>query len=240
MFVGIILFVHICSGFIGLMSGFAAMVLRKGSRRHSITGDVFTVSMLCLAGAGAYLGYAKNEVSNIFGGMFTFYLVATGWMIGHRSTRETGSFDHAALLLIFVVGASLVILGFRTVLHLPVPRGSDATLYFVFGTASLLAMMGDLRMLARGGLTGPPRLRRHIWRMCVALFIAANSLFIARANRFPLFLQRTHLLFAPGLLTLAVMLYWLVQVRSRKLSPRAHRAESAAPPPAAQGILARP
>lgn len=136
-------------------------------------------------------------------------------MTAHRRTRETGSFDRAALLLIFAVGASLITLGFRMLLHLRVPKGSDAALYFIFGTASLLAMTGDLRMLAHGGLTGPPRLRRHIWRMCIALFIAANSLFIARASRFPLLLQRTHLLFAPGLLTLAVMAYWLVRVRSR-------------------------
>ena len=239
MFVQTILFLHIVSGFVGLVSGFAAMALRKGSRRHSLTGDVFTVSMLCLAAAGAYLGYEKNEVSNIAGGLFTFYLVATGWMTAHRRTRETNSFDYAALLLIFAVGASLMTLGFRTVLHLSVPTGSDATLYFIFGTASLLAMTGDLRMLTRGGLTGAPRLQRHVWRMCVALFIAAISLFIARARRFPLFLQRAHLLFAPGLLTLAVMVYWLVRVRSRNPAIRQRRIETFTPPQAAKGVLAR-
>ena len=237
MFVQSILFLHILSGFIGLVSGFAAMALRKGSRRHSLVGDVFTVSMLCLAAAGAYLGYLKDEVSNIAGGLFTFYLVATGWMTAHRRTRSTGSFDYAALLLIFAVGASLMTLGFRTVLHLSVPKGSDATLYFIFGAASLLAMTGDLRMLARGGLTGPPRLRRHIWRMCVALFIAANSLFIARASRFPLLLQRFHLLFAPGLLTLAIMVYWLIRVRTRQLSVRQPRIGIATPSPAPDDAL---
>ncbi len=239
MFNQTILFLHICAGFIGLVSGFAAMALRKGSRWHSVTGDVFTVSMLCLAGAGAYLGFAKQEVANIAGGLFTFYLVATGWMTAHRRTRETGSFDHAALLLIFAVGASLITLGCRMVLHLSVPRGSNAPIYFIFGTVSLLAMAGDLRMLARGGITGPPRLRRHIWRMCVALSIAANSLFIARASRFPLLLQRTHLLFTPGLLTLQVMLYWLIRVRSRKVSLEQRRREIPQVSPAAAGVLAR-
>lgn len=239
MFVQSILLLHIVSGFVGLVSGFAAMALRKGSRRHSLVGDLFTISMLCLAAAGAYLGFVKNEVSNIAGGLFTFYLVATGWMSGRRRSREIGSFDYAALLLIFALGGSLMTLGFRTVLHLSVSKGSDATLYFIFGTASLLAMTGDLRMLARGGLTGQPRLRRHIWRMCVALFIAANSLFIARASRFPLLLQRTHLLFAPGLLTLAVMVYWLVRVRSRKMDLQQRRRELAARPPRERGVLAQ-
>ena len=45
-----------------------------------------------------------------------------------------------------------------------------------------LAIVGDLRVIRMGGLKGPRRLARHLWRMCFALFIAAASFFSIRAR----------------------------------------------------------
>ena len=52
-----ILVLHICTGIVGLLSGTAAMVLRKGSRGHRKAGNIFVISMLSMATAGAYLGF---------------------------------------------------------------------------------------------------------------------------------------------------------------------------------------
>ena len=56
-------------------------------------------------------------------------------------------------------------------------------------------------------------LRRHLWRMCFALFIAALSFFIGQARVFPKPVRIFPLLALPVLAVLVTMLYWLWRVR---------------------------
>ncbi|WP_157467733.1 hypothetical protein [Edaphobacter aggregans] len=64
-----------------MLSGFAAVSFRKGSRRHRAAGNVFVLSMLSLSVSGVYLAIARHEPGNIIGGALTFYLVATAWSV---------------------------------------------------------------------------------------------------------------------------------------------------------------
>jgi uncharacterized membrane protein len=76
-----ILVLHICGGIVGLLSGGAAFAFRKGSSRHRAAGNVFFISMLCMSGGGAFMAaFMKPNIGNVFGGVLTFYLVATGWL----------------------------------------------------------------------------------------------------------------------------------------------------------------
>src|SRR5207342_2170985 len=75
-----ILIFHICAGTVGLLSGTAAMIYRKGSRGHVLAGRVFTVSMLCMAVGAVYLAIMRHQPSNIDGGILTFYLIGTAWL----------------------------------------------------------------------------------------------------------------------------------------------------------------
>ena len=209
-----ILVLHIIAGTLGMLSGFAAMALRKGSRRHNIVGDVFVVSMLTLALSGTYLAVLKSQPGNILGGTFTFYLVVTGWMVARRGDLRTGLFDWAAFLIGFAVAAVEITCGFEalmspTGLKYDYPPGP----YFFMGSIAMLAVIGDVRMLVRGGIAGTQRVARHLWRMCFAQFIAAASIFLARQDRFPVFLRRTGVLAFLSILPLLVLIFWLVRVR---------------------------
>ena len=53
----------------------------------------------------------------------------------------------------------------------------------MFGLVALGGGFGDRRMLRADGLQGTARLRRHLWRMCLALFIAAASFFLGPVAR---------------------------------------------------------
>jgi hypothetical protein len=210
------LLLHIASGTVGMLSGFVAVFLRKGSRRHAVAGIVFVISMLCLSSSGAYMATTKHQPGNILGGALTFYLVATAWMTARRRNNDVkpGAFDWAALL------AVLAILGFE------VTFGSQAAMnstgmkydyppgpYFFLGSVALLASIGDIRILVRGGISGTQRIARHLWRMCFALFIAASSVFLARAHIFPAFLQRSGALYFLSFLPLLLMIFWLIRIR---------------------------
>src|SRR5438552_8126425 len=107
-----LLMLHICGAIVGLLSGFMAMALRKGSGLHGAAGNVFFVSMLSMSAAGSYMAaFIKPNNGNIMGGVLTFYLVATGWMAARRRERRVGIFDLSALLVALAIGAAAVTWG---------------------------------------------------------------------------------------------------------------------------------
>ena len=107
--------VHIIAGIVGILSGTAALSFRKGGPRHALAGKVFVAAMLTMASSAIYLAIMKNQTSNVLGGTFTFYLIATAWATARRGEGQTGIFDWAALLIPSVVGIGLLTLGLRVV-----------------------------------------------------------------------------------------------------------------------------
>ena len=91
--------------------------------------------------------------------------------------------------------------------------------YFFMGSVGLLATLGDVRMLARHGISGTPRIARHLWRMCFGLFIAAASIFLARQHLFPDLLRKTGALVFLSVLPLLLMIFWLFRVRFANAHP---------------------
>lgn len=209
-----ILVVHIIAGTLGMLSGFVAMALRKGSRRHGLAGDVFVVSMLCLSLSGVFLAVMKSQPGNIIGGTLTFYLVSTAWLIARRKEGETSILDWGGLLIALGLTAVEMTWGVQAAMS---PTGFKYDYppgpYFFMGTVALLATAGDIRMLMRGGVFGRQRIARHLWRMCFAWFIASASIFLARQHLFPAFMKRTGMLMLLSVLPLLLMVFWLVRVR---------------------------
>jgi nitrate/nitrite transporter NarK len=61
-------------------------------------------------------------------------------------------------------------------------NGVPFLMFFFLATVTILAAVGDVRVMRLGVPRGGPRLARHLWRMCFALFIAAGSFFSIRAR----------------------------------------------------------
>ena len=215
-----LLTLHICGGIVGLLSGSVALSLRKGSRGHQVAGNVFFVSMLIMSAVGAYLAAVKSQMSNVFGGVLTFYLVATAWATVRRREGSGGVFDWAALMLALASGTGMAAFGYQAAHSASGQKGDGpAGMYFFLATVTLLAAAGDIRMLWRGGVSGVSRIARHLWRMCFALFIASGSVFLARAHLFPSLLRKAHVLTLLAVLPLLLMIFWLFRVRFRRSAP---------------------
>jgi hypothetical protein len=90
------------------------------------------------------------------------------------------------------------------------------TMWLVFGTVALLAVVGDLRVLRAGPLRGSMRLARHLWRMTFALLIAALSFFIGQQQVIPRPIRIPALLAMPVLAVLVTLIYWMWKVRVRQ------------------------
>ena len=78
-----------------------------------------------------------------------------------------------------------------------------------------------LRHVLQRGVFGVQRITRHIWRMCVALLIAAFSFFLGQQQVFPASVRGSPLLLVPEIAVLGVMVFWLVRVRFNKTFSRA-------------------
>jgi hypothetical protein len=176
--------IHIAGGIVGMLSGTAALIFRKGGRWHVLVGKVFVASMLIMSAFAVYLAVLKHQSGNIGGGILTFYLILTAWLTARRRDRQTSTYDWALLLIPLALGSLTSLSGVQK-LRSPVPPedGVPAEMNFFMGTVMLLAGAGDLRMLLGGGVAGAKRVVRHLWRMCFGLFIAAGSFFLGPSNR---------------------------------------------------------
>jgi hypothetical protein len=87
-----------------------------------------------------------------------------------------------------------------------------AAIYFAFAGVAALGAGSDAWAVARGGFGHRARIIQHLWRMCVALYIAASSFFDGQQDLFPQALQGTWLLQLPQLLVMGSMLFWVMRV----------------------------
>ena len=211
----ILRYVHIAMGMLALISGAGAMVFHKGSALHRRSGNVFFVSMLTMAAAGAYIaGFMSPNAGNVMGGLLAFYLTATGWAVAWRTPGETGRLEIGLALLGLATAVCGISFGLRAMnsargLH----DGYPAVFYFIFGGVALLGATLDARMIVRGGFTGAARLTRHLSRMCLAMFMATGSFFLGQAKLFPAAVRESNVLTIPVILVIGALVYWLIRVR---------------------------
>jgi uncharacterized membrane protein len=216
---------HIAGGLVAIVAGFIALFVRKGGKAHRKSGDVFVISMLFMAAAGAYVAVIKSQPVNVIAGVFTFYLVASAWLTMRRKANETGRMEVALLALALSGCIGAAFLAWQAV-HMA-KRGGPAP-YVIFGFVTFLSASGDIRLLIRGGIAGAQRLVRHVWRMGLALFVATGSFFLGmagdpvarrvglRARLFTPDVRKTQLPLVPVLIVAALTIFWLFRVKLAK------------------------
>jgi hypothetical protein len=211
------LLIHILAGSLGLVSGFVALYAAKGARLHRKAGMVFVCAMLTMCVAGTAVAAVRGVAPelNVPAGLLTACLVVTA-LTTVRPAAGARWLDGAAMLVALAVGLASLTFGFQAVANGGMRGELPAFPFFMFGVVGLLAGAGDLRRLRSGPLRGAPRLARHLWRMCFALFVAALSFFIGQADVFPEAIRIPPLLALPVLAVLVTMFYWLWRVRVRR------------------------
>lgn len=212
-----VLYLHIAGGTVGILAGTAALAMPKGRPAHRIVGNVFFVSMLIMATIGAVVSpfLPKPDWVNVVAGVFTFYLVATAWMTVKRN-QGVGGLEIAAFVVVAIVALCGIAVGVFGAKYADLLGNGPYFAALVFGVIATLAAVGDLRMIRRGGIFGRPRVSRHLWRMCLALFIATGSLFGGQPQVFPESWRGTGILALPVLAVLIAMIFWMLRVRFAK------------------------
>jgi uncharacterized membrane protein len=208
--------IHVVAGALAIVLGAVALVVKKGGTIHRGSGLLFVYAMLVMGTSGAMLG-------NVGGGLMTAYFVVTALTTVRPVSRLTRGINVGALLV--AVGMALVgIMAGVKAFNSPrgVLDGVPFAMHFFMAAVLLLAASGDVRILWSGMPRGGPRLARHLWRMCFALFIAAGSFFSIRARVakiLPEPFTTAPMRVLPIVLLFGARFYWLWRVRRRRALP---------------------
>jgi hypothetical protein len=212
------LIIHFGAALVALGSGFLAIAVAKGGRAHRRAGMLFVFAMITAGIFAAGIAVYEHKVASVIGGIFTAYLVFTAFT---TVKPLAGRYAHAVNVAVTLVGSFLALIQLKPValaLGNPtrVSNGVPALMIAFIGIVTVLASVGDWRLLRAGTITGVRRLARHLWRMCFGLFIASGSFFLGQMKFLPEPLRIVPLLGALGISPLIVLVYWMWRVRLRK------------------------
>jgi hypothetical protein len=199
-------------------------------------GQLFAVAMLAMCASGAYIAsFVHPDPINVVAGIFTAYLVASGWRTARQRSFVMQRPDKALMIIALLTGFACLGL---SVARLNSPHGVDeyAIGYAVFSTLAFLGVTGDVTVLVRRSIVGKHRLLRHLGRIGFALLIATFSLFLAVPNRIlPNFIRLTNLKWLPVAFVILSLIYWALKtLRSGPKSKAGTNLRGAVP--ADQGI----
>jgi uncharacterized membrane protein len=216
--------IHVAAGGLAIVCGAVALTAKKGGIIHRRSGMLFVYSMIVMGCSASILEFLKSaSVANVFTALMTIYFVGTALTTVRPASRSTRVINAATLVIAIGLVVVAIVGGVKAV-RTPglssggVPFRTIGVMSFVLATVMTVAAAGDLRIMRSGMPRGGPRLARHLWRMCFALFIAAGSFFSIRervAKVLPEPLTTGPMRALPILLLFGAMFYWLWRVRRR-------------------------
>src|SRR5918995_1021295 len=213
-----VLQIHVVAGGLALILGAVALLALKGAKLHRRSGQLFVYAMLVM-------GITASVLGNIGGGLMSAYFVVTALTTVRPVTAWTRWVNAGALAVVVVLALGSMDKGFRAFASPGgVLNGVPFFMLFFIGAIMTIAAIGDVRVMWSGPLRGGPRLARHLWRMCFALFIAAGSFFSIQARVAKLLPEpftTPAMRVLPIALVFIAMFYWLWRVRGRRTRSRA-------------------
>ena len=215
--------IHIAAGGLAIILGAVALSVKKGGTVHRRSGRLFVYAMLVLGISAAILGVRKGATGNVFSGLTTAYFVITALTAVRPESQGTRRITVVALVVAVGLAFLDIVAGVQAFQSPGGWRnGAPFQMLFFLATVMILAAAGDLRVVRFGAPRGGPRLARHLWRMCFALFIAAGSFFSIRervAKILPEPFTTAPMRALPIVLVFGAMFYWLWRVRRRRTLP---------------------
>jgi len=220
--------IHIAAGGLAMVLGAVALTVKKGGPTHRRAGLLFVCAMLVMGFTASLLGFRNSPTDgNVFAGFMTAYFVLTALTTVRPASPWTRRINAAGLTIAVLLALGAIASGIKGVNNPAlspggVPFRTIGVMSLILATVLLLAAAGDVRVMRFGMPRGKPRLARHLWRMCFALFIAAGSFFSIRervATILPEPFTTGPMRALPFLLLFGAMFYWLWRLRARGTAP---------------------
>ncbi len=169
-------FLHVGFGFLAIAGAFAALSVRKGSRLHKRSGWLFVVPMVVAALTALIfeIEFDQSRPLVVIMSAATLYLLATSIL----SVRNRSSFAPIAEKFLVVIPSVLFVLSViflvRSIQAVSLPNIPGPTLY---AAVFLSLVIGDIRLFRSRPTERLYWVKRHLFRMLLALAFAIRALF---------------------------------------------------------------
>ena len=153
---------HVVAGVVAMLAGLAAIVTRKGGRRHNKAGKVYVFSMVFVVVTAIPLSVWIESWFLLAVAVFSGYLVVAGYRVIKRRraglTEPTGT-DYATHGTMLAAGGTMVVVGgWVTATGTP----GLAPVLVVFGLIGSVLAVRELRQLRAPPSDRTPWFQRHI------------------------------------------------------------------------------
>lgn len=200
-----ILFLHILAGVAALAAAGVAVGSAKGGRLHRRAGNIYTLAML-VTGLSALLLAMVDPNPFLFAvGVFSLYLVFTGWRAAIVRDGRPRLLDHAGGVVMALAGLGMLGWGAQGVLA---GSGAQPVILLAFGAIGLTMALSDWRDWARGPLTGKDRIARHLARMLGGTIATITAAGVVNLG----FLPDLVVWLGPTALVAPVIFWWTARV----------------------------
>lgn len=201
----IILYLHILAGFTALGAAGAALGAAKGAIWHRRAGLTYAVAMLVVTLTTLALVLVRPNLFLLVIGLFSFYLVFTGWRAGAQRDGRPRWPDHLAGAAMALTGAAMLAIG---AVQLFGAGGAQPVILLVFGSIGLTLALTDWRDWQRGPITGKARIARHLTRMLAGSIATMTAALVVNLS----FLPPLVVWLGPTLLITPLIFWWNARI----------------------------
>lgn len=200
-----ILFLHILAGVIALGAAGVAVGSAKGGRLHRGSGKIYTLAMLVTGLSALGLSVIHPNAFLFAVGIFSLYLVFTGWRAAILRDGRPRRLDHAGGAVMALAGVGMLGWGAQGLIA---GNGAAPVILLVFGSIGLTMALADWRDWARGPITGKARIARHLGRMLGGTIATITAAGVVNLG----FLPDVLVWLGPAALITPVIFWWSARV----------------------------
>jgi len=179
-FIKTLIYIHAFFGGIGLLAGYATIIVKKGSTRHKLYGKVFSIGMLVsslLSLIIAQMPHHKNLFLFLIG-IFTIYMILAGnaaLSFKSKSKETANTKDYTISITMLISGLLMVIMAVITWKS----NLQFSLLYLIFGCIGILMSSRDLIFYKNLKDVRGKWIHHHIGKMTGALIASTTAFIVA-------------------------------------------------------------
>lgn len=201
-----LIWLHAGLGGVALLSGAAALLVKKGSNAHKKSGKVFYYAMLFSASLALIISLLPNHESPfLFSiGVFSLYFLLSGY----RSLK----FKHknAELKVDKIIAYGIVLTGLIMVLYPILLFGKPNIVLLVFGLAGIVFGVRDLQSFKNPKGLKKKWLKLHLGKMTGGYIAAVSAFFVVNE-----ILPGIWNWFVPSVFGSAYIAYWMRKFKKK-------------------------
>lgn len=195
---------HIVAGSVAVCAMLGALCMRKGAIWHRRFGRIYVHAMAVALLLALVVSVLTANLFLLLIGLFSSYLIYTGWRLAIVKTGMQSSVDGLVIRLMLLVGVLMIGYGG----YMSVSGDSLGIALLVLGVTGFVPAWSDLK---RQGAwpKGKARIMEHLSRMGGGCIATITAVFVTNVQTSPAFIAWL----LPGVIGAVLLTYW-----SRRLS----------------------